>query len=161
MLRGLVHRDGNHRYWQGKPCRQAGDRSDRQNTQLVPFTFYSHHSRSILLFSLNILRTRRTVREINLLYLVPQLEQLEEDRLYTHFSDNSMCVPVDRRFGTQFASTSYHLQPVIRTYRTPMNSLRGSHRDRPMCGVVDEMSFRTISQRSPSISQKAMAPNII
>jgi len=82
MLRVLVHRAVNHGHWQVKPCRQAGDRSDRpERSACSPLPFYSHHSRSIPLFSLNILGIRRTVREIDFSDLIPGLEQVEEDRL--------------------------------------------------------------------------------
>ena len=52
--------------------------------KLVPsYLFYSPHSRLIPFFCRDVLRIRRTVREINFPDLIPRSEQVEEDRL-TH-----------------------------------------------------------------------------
>ena len=85
-------------------CNRAGKREAvpiDQSTQFVPLLpFYSHHSRSIPLFRLNILRIRRTVREIDLLDLISGSEQVEEDRLVHSLLAEFEVVPVNRRFGT-------------------------------------------------------------
>jgi hypothetical protein len=93
-------------------CNRAGKREAvpiDQSTQFVPLLpFYSHHSRSIPFFSLDILCIRRTMREIDLLDLVPRLEQVEEDRLIHPLLTEFEMVPVNRRFG---AVVRWNIEP--------------------------------------------------
>jgi hypothetical protein len=62
---------GNHGHLPVQPCRQGGDRSDRpEHSTCSRSPCYSRHSRSIPAFCRDVLRIRRTVREINLSDLV-------------------------------------------------------------------------------------------
>ena len=101
MLRGLARRVGNHGHLPVQPCRQGEARSDRpEHSVCSRLPFYSHHSRLIPFFCRDILRIRRTVREIDLSALIPRSEEVEEDRLVHSLLAEFEVVPVNRRFGT-------------------------------------------------------------
>ncbi len=156
MLRGLARRAGNHGHLPVQPCRQGGDRSVRPaHSACSRLPFYSHHSRSIPLFSRDILGIRRTVREIDLLDLIAGSEQVEEDRLVHSFLTEFKVVSMNRRFCA-----------VVRRYVVPGTAGGQDVQDtvEQPAGVTSGSAdmrlrwrkgyFRTISQRSSSISRK-------
>ena len=97
MLRELARRAGNHGYLPVQPCRQAGGRADRpEHSVYSRLPFYSHHSRLIPFFSLNVLGICRTMREIDFLDLVSGSEKVEEDRLIHSLLTEFEMVPVNR-----------------------------------------------------------------
>ena len=101
MLQKSVRKAVNHGHLPVQPCRQGGDRFDRLvHSACSRLLFYSHHSRLIPFFSLDILGIRRTVRGIDLSDLIPGSEQVEEDRLVHSLLAEFKVVPVNRRFGT-------------------------------------------------------------
>jgi len=97
MFRELVRRAGNRGHLLVQPCRQAGGRSDRpEHSVCSRLPFYSHHSRWIPFFCRDILGICRTMREIDLLDLVPGSEQVEEDRLIHALLTELEVIPVNR-----------------------------------------------------------------
>ena len=103
MLRELARRAGNHGCSQGKRCRQAGDRSDQpEHLAYSHLPFYSHHSRLIPFFSLDILGIDCTVREIDFFNLIPGSEKVEKDRLIHSPLTEFEVISVNRRFGAVF-----------------------------------------------------------
>ena len=119
-----------------------------QSTQFVPLYLFIAITASRSPFCGDILGIRPTMREIDFFDLIPGSEKVEEDRLVHPLLAEFEVVPMYHRFGTYFAGTSCQVHPVVRAYKMPLNSLRGSHRGRPICGFVRGRCFRTIFQRS-------------